>query len=459
MNKIEMLRKNLSLLKKLISKEEDPEQAKIYSEQYDETLLEIAREEAKAESAEKISDLEGEVATLRSEQAKVFDGSNGLEGDHIKVGAGKVELYTPPGATRGYNLNREVKRAGALARTKKSRDIINKRFKEDPDVAMGVAKLMVDLYERAKGRSPLEVAEMQAKAANQEGTDSEGGYLTPTEQRFELVGYARESSVALAGARHFSMSSDVQTVPAENAKVSVGVTAEENEATATNPTFAEVTLTAKRYDGYGITSNELLEDAAINGGLVGVILDQFMEATGKAIDSVAFTGVGDPASGLFTAAAGYSEVFDSGSTAFSEILEANLRAAIRKVTKEDRDGAIWLWHDELTWDYIYGMKTTTGEYIWAESKGGGPGPRQIWGYPIESSSQLNAVSDSAAGATFGVFGNLDGLFIGDRITNFDIMLDPYTLMTKHQTRFYSYTRWAVAIGLANKFCRIVTAAS
>ncbi len=72
---------------------------------------------------------------------------------------------------------------------------------------------------------------------------------------------------------------------------------------------------------------------------------------------------------------------------------------------------------------------------------------------------MNAVSDSAAGATFGAFGNLRGAYIGDRITNFDIMIDPYTLMEYHQSRFYCYTRWAVVIALPNYFCRIVTAAS
>ncbi len=456
MNKLEMLKKNAGLLKQLIAKEEDEAQAKVYSDQYEETIKEIAVEIAREENSAEVDKLKGELAEMRSKQAGVFgDDGDGVEGKVIKAGAGKTELYVPPGSARGYNLNREVKMAGQRAITHGG--FISRRFENDPTLAMGLSKTVLDAYEKAVSRSPLENA---SKAANQEGTDSEGGYLTPTEQRFELVGYAREASILLGnGARHVPMTSDVQTVPTELTKVSVGVTAEESEATATNPTFGEVTLTAKRYDGYGIMSNELLEDAAVNGGLVGVLLDQFIEATGKAIDSVGFTGVGDPASGLFTAVAGSSVVFDSGSTAFSEVLEANLRTAVRSVAKEDRDGAVWLWHDELTWDYIYGMKTTTGEYIWAESKGGGPGPRQIWGYGIESSSQMNAVSDSAAGATFGVFGNLNGWFIGDRITNFDIMLDPYTLMTKHQTRYYSYTRWAQAIGLANKFCRIVTAAS
>ncbi len=438
MDKIKMLQERVTLLKSLIEKEDDEAKAKSYSEQYDETLREIMKEEAKAEVAEETKKLQEKVASMESEQAKIFEGEN------LKIGAGKTELY------KGFNLNREVEYAGM--RAGQYADVINKRFAANPDRAMGLAKMFIDKFVDAQEMSPLKVKALQ------EGTDSEGGYVTPTEQRFELVAYVREASKALQYGRHFSMTSDVMTVPAENAKVSVGVTAEESDATETTPSFSEITLTAKRYDGYGTTSNELLEDAAINGGIVGMLLDQFIEATGLALDSVAFTAPGNPASGILVSA-GASVVFDSGSTAFSEILEADLREALRKVKPEYRAGGVWLWNDELTWDYIYGMKDSDGNYLFTDSRAGGAAPEKLWGYPILPSSKMNAVSDSGAGKYFGVFGNLRGLFIGDRITNFQIMLDPYTNMISHQTRYYSFTRWAVAVGLPNYFCSIKTAAS
>ncbi len=343
MDKLEALKKNAELLKKLIEQTEDEQTAKAYSEQYDECLREIAREEAREEQKTEIKALKDEIAAMKSSQAKIFDV---IEAGTITVGAGKTESY------KGFNLNREVKLAGM--RAIKHQGIINRRFAADPELAMNLSKMFIDKYVEASRKSPLEIA--RAKAAMQEGTDPEGGYLTPTEQRFELVAYAREASIALQRATHISMTSDVMTIPTELTKVSVAVTAEEAQATETEPTFDQVTLTAKRYDGYGKTSNELLEDAAVNGGIVGLLLDQFIEATGKAIDSVVFTAPGDPASGIFSAKAGASVVFDSGSTAFSEIIEADLREAIRKVKKEYRDGAVWMMHDELLWDYIRGLK-------------------------------------------------------------------------------------------------------
>jgi len=442
-----LLKEQQKLLRMLITQEEDEAKLAALNEQYDDVIKNIAKEEAKIETEGVIKAMQEKINGLENSTAKI-DENEGATGSIVATG-GKTNLY------KGYDLSKEL-RIGPMRATKHAA-FIEKRWGADKDVAMDVIKSFIDAYDMSIKMSPLEIS--ARKAAMQEGTDSEGGYLTPTIQRFEMLAYAREASVALQRALHVPMTSDVMTVPAELTKVSVTITAEESAATQTEPTFAEVTLTAKRYDGYSVASNEVITDAAINGGIAGILLDQFIEAVGQKLDSAVFIGTGDPMSGILIGGAGYSEVFASGSTAFSELLEDDLRGVIRDVPPKDRNGAIWMMNDEIMWEYVRGLKTTTGEYMFAETRSGGPPPQSIWGYDVVHVAEAPTISDSAADTGMMAFGNMHGVIIGDRLTDFSLFVDPYTASKEFQTVFLFFTRWATAMAKANLFSRIVTAAS
>jgi len=327
---------------------------------------------------------------------------------------------------------------------------VRERMEARPEKAERLLKLWVDIYEKAS----RPVSPLALKAAMQEGTASEGGYLTPAEDRAELLSYVRELSVCLPDVTHIAMNSDVLTVPAELTKVGVAWTAEETDATESEPTFADVTLTAKRLDAFSTASNELLEDTNVPGGIVAVLMSQFTEATAKELDNQILTGTGSPVSGIFTAAAGYSEVFSTGSTAFSELLESNIRNLIGKIPPERLDGAKWYMHNTILWQYMYGLKDTTGRPLFVPSLSQMV-PDNLYGYPVKQSSQ--ATSTSAAATAMAAFGNLKGFMVGDRLTNIKLFIDPYTLGKSYQTNFYFFTRWAFAHALNGYYGRIVTA--
>lgn len=427
MNKLELLKEKLVMLETIISKTDDEAEQKKYIKQRDDVNVEIGKEMAAMEAIEKA---QKEAATKAAEKS-------------ILSTTPKVEVGDPDNY-KGVNLKRVI---GEIDFVTGVNEKVKDRIKGNPDRAFRTLKMFTDMYQDAQ-KNPL-----ATKAAMQEGTDSEGGYLTPTEQRPELLAYIREQSIVMPDVTHVMMSSDSMTIPRELTKVGVAWTAEETNATASNPTFDNITLTAKRLDAYSTSSNELIEDNNIPGGIAAILLSQFTEAVAKEIDKQILVGTGSPISGVFTAQAGYSEVFASGSTAFSELLESNIRNIIGKIPPERLDGAKWYMHNSVLWTYFYGLKDSQGRLLYINDQTAG-GMGRLQGYPVKQSSQ--ATSTSAAGATLAAFGNLKGFMLGDRLTNIRLFVDPYTLGKSYQTNFYFFTRWAFAHALPGYYGRIVS---
>ena len=439
MTKLELLKKQLGMLDNLIASTDDVEKQKGYIKERDDVNIQIGKEEALAEMKAAEEKKAQEEMTEKAVNKKKAEESVFAKQPTVVVGE--------PDNYKGFNLKRVV---GDIDMIEGVSATVKNRVKARPEQSIGLMKHFADLYLEAKAH-PL-----ASKAAMQEGTDPEGGYLTPTEQRAELFAYVRELSVTMPDVTHVPMTSDVMTVPAELSNVSVAWTAEEADATASNPTFKQITLTAKRLDAYSTSSNELIEDTNVPGGIVAVLLSQFTEAVAKELDNQVLTGTGSPVSGIFTAQAGYSEVFSSGSTAFSELLESNVRNLIGKIPPERLDGAKWYMNNSVLWQYFYGLKDGDSRPLFIPSMSQGV-PHTLFGYPVKQSSQATSVS--AAGATMAAFGNLKGFVVGDRLTNIKLFIDPYTLGKSYQTNFYFFTRWAFAHALPGYYGRIVTAAS
>ena len=103
------------------------------------------------------------------------------------------------------------------------------------------------------------------RKALQEDTDSEGGFLVPTDQRTAIIlargaigGVTRPISTVLTTTR------DAGTMPASTDDVTWAAVAEEAAASESNPTFSEVPFTIKKFMRINKVSTELLEDSAID---------------------------------------------------------------------------------------------------------------------------------------------------------------------------------------------------
>lgn len=417
------------LIKGLIAKTEDEKELKELNEKLLNVVDEIADEKAKKAYEVKLAELE-------EKQVKEAKALKELADTHIKVGN--------PAEYKGVNLKKSAYIAGqknpGMAQTNR----------ENPELAERLIKTFTDMAEGAG------VFDGKPRAKAMTETTTAGGYLTATDERMEVVSYMRKDSVALQDANVIQMSSDTMTFPNENGKVTVALRSEGSGVSATSPTFTQVSLNTVNIDAYTDASKELVMDSDT---LIATLMSQFVEAGGQALDDYVFTGTGSPMSGIFTAAAGYSEVFASTKTNFSELLVSNVDSIIGKVlaTKQDTSKLKWYVHPAVAMRYLQTLKaSTSGDYLYVQNKDG-TGVGSILGYPVKYVYEATAAS--ATGGCLAVFGDLSGVYLGERLNAMSLFYDPYTDAANGNDRFFWYTRWAFNLAQANKFGRIVSASS
>lgn len=366
------------------------------------------------------------------------------------MGPGRIEVGAPA-EYRGRKFKMEV---AALTSSPKVPQPIREKWQAQPAKAERWAKMWIDLLETAR-RAPLSEI-VTEKAGMDEGTTTEGGYLVATEDPAELFAYIREESVALKECRHIPMNTDSMYLTSENAKVSVAYTNEATDATETTPTVAQGTMSAKRMDGYVKVTNELLQDSKIP--IVAWLTEQFMEAIGQKIDSTVFSGTGDPMSSIFTAAAGYSQVFATGSTNFSELLYADLVGCVSKLPVTRHRNAKWYAHRIICWNYLYKLLDSNGRPLFLYNPVEAV-KYSLLGYPLVP-LEGGGPYTSAVSTGFIAFGDLyQAVVIGDRLTSMSLFVDPYSLSRSNQTQLLLFTRWGFYFILPNAVSRIATPAS
>jgi HK97 family phage major capsid protein len=395
------------------------------------SLIELKKKQA--EQREKRLALERKFLQLKSMSSGMGSmiGGGGPASNGLTVGT--------PGLYRGYRLKAEID------------NLARKRSGLSPERAELVAKGFIDWVDGA-------MRGVGTKAGMNEGTTTAGGFLTPDEFADDWTAYVREESIALQFARIVPMSSDVKYIAREDATVftldGVKITTEAQAATEVSPTVDRTTLTAQRMDGYVRVTNEDLDDARVAGGFVAQLLDQFSEAQGQKCDSCVFLGTGSPMSGVFKSS-GYSQVFGTGSSNFSELLESDLRGIVAKVLKSKRGR--WYCNKSVLWTVIYNLRDSQNRPLFVQSPSlGNQGGGMVWGYPVTETYQ--APSTSAASTGFILFGDLDGVVIGERSRATSLFVDPYTRSLSHETIFALFSRFAFAQHQPLKLGRIVTAA-
>ena len=393
----------------------------------------IEQEQAQKAEKERVANMEAELAELRKEKEQIAQ-TKAIHPGELKVG-------TNP-EYKGINLRRGVEVFSDRLAHRGYEEAARKAVASE-ERTMGLIKAFHDMYVAS-----FDLGTYDRKAVDYTN-DAAGGYLSP-DQFGDLLAYARLNSVALRRARTVNMTSDVMKMPRENAKVQLGFTASTAEAGETSATFEEVTLTAQDLDGYADVSMHLEMDSSTP--IASLLLDQFTESYGQNIDSATFASTGDPVSGIFLSY-GRSEVFDSGSTNFSEIVVGNLIAAEGKLERPRRAGAAWYIGRSSLWSHVYPLKNDNGDHYLIQDLSR-PGARSLLGYPVEEVEDYPA---NAADTAMAVFGNLEGFIIGNRLTNLTLFRDPYSLSAKHYVRYVFWTRVGLAMALPNAFVAIASA--
>lgn len=272
----------------------------------------------------------------------------------------------------------------------------------------------------SKGNLQKPQINANGKATLVEGTDSAGGFLVPDEFNTSLISLGLESAVIRPnGAFTVPMSSDTLRYPriVETSHASTvygGVVAywhgEGGTYDESEPTFGNITLTAKKLMGYTKISDELLADSAIS--LDPFLRRMFAEAWAY-FEDIAFlrgTGSGQPL-GLLNAPAliGVPRQ-DTDDFIFEDVLNVWARVMV-----DSRRTGVWLTNHENLPKLLrmHAGNTTTNAYgaqlVFINNIRDGYG-MSIFGRPLivcEKMSAQGVVGD------FGFF-DLSKYIIGDR---------------------------------------------
>lgn len=241
-------------------------------------------------------------------------------------------------------------------------------------------------------------AELEHVKALAEGTDADGGYLTPTEFRAQLVEDLQDEGFLRGLVTVIPMTSDSLELPTLLSSVKTSWGSENTAISTTTARFGTLTFTPYRLNTFIYSSRELVNDAAIN--VVQTLTRLMREAIGREEDRVIIrgSGSGQPKGILQETLLGIdNENNDSN-------LAANIKKLPFKLAKAYRRNAIWLINKEA-FGSIAALKDDNGQFLFKEGIEGKT-PHRLAGYTVEEQNDMSI--DEL------LFGDLKQYFLGDR---------------------------------------------
>jgi len=249
-------------------------------------------------------------------------------------------------------------------------------------------------------------------AAN-EGTDSAGGYLTPSPLSNAIVDVREIYGVARKICRVIPMTSDALNIPKRSSGLTVYYPGEATAITESQKVWATIALAPVKRSTLTKISNELINDAVIN------VADDIALEVGRALgvqeDAELILGDGSGTYGSETGlghslGAGGTYEMSSGETAWTDVTLAHLHGAVGTLPEKFIPGASWLMSRAFFSQVVQKLMYAAGGNTVADVAGGSG--MQLFGYPINFSDQMPS---SGAGKVAAYFGDFAGsVVIGDR---------------------------------------------
>jgi HK97 family phage major capsid protein len=240
-----------------------------------------------------------------------------------------------------------------------------------------------------------------AKAALQEGTPTEGGYLVPDDEYGSIIAKRDEESIiSRLGLMRVTTDRDKYNFPAEDTSLPMfDIISEEGPISDAEdePTFGQVAVPIYNFKKLIKISEELLEDENSN-------LEAFLNsAIGRAAAEtenfyiLRGSGISQPQGAFVGGTAGLSL------DAATAIAPAEIPELMGKLGSPYHNGAVWVMNP-ATWFYLKGI--TGNQFVFtsgvARLSGTVDGPT-LEGYPVILNSNVAAVGASAKSLLFGNF--------------------------------------------------------
>lgn len=241
-----------------------------------------------------------------------------------------------------------------------------------------------------------------AKAALQEGTNTEGGYLVPDDEYGSIIAKRDEESIiSRLGLMRVTTNRDKYNFPTEDASLAkFTLVAEEGPISAAEeePTFAQVAVPIYKFTKLIKVSEELLEDE--NSNLEAFLTNAIGRAVADTENYYALIGGGTTVpQGAFvggTAGLALDSATAIGATEIPELMG--------KLGSPYHNGAVWVMNP-ATWFYLKGLASdqvftfTSGV---ARLSGTVDGPT-LEGYPVILNSNVAAIGATNKSLLFGNF--------------------------------------------------------
>ncbi|MFZ2738436.1 MAG: phage major capsid protein [Burkholderiaceae bacterium] len=299
----------------------------------------------------------------------------------------------------------------------------------------------------------------RALNALQEGTDSEGGYLVPIDQRVEVIHDPGNAGGQLRRiSRVLQTSRDGGTIPT-GTTITWGTIAEEATPAVSDPAFNQVQFTIRKSGANMLLSEELLADSAINlPAFIGRIVD---EESGEYEDQQGIEGDGatEPL-GLRTtgpaanggAISDVTDLFTLAAPTLTEVVSAWF-----ELPAQFRAGATW--YTTSSFMARIAAISATGGQQWIIPDASGRPMLNILGSPVvmfDGTGWDNA-NTIAANEELGAFGNFQNYIFMDRL-GVIVRRDDSLGFASDQVYFKARKRYDSFYSLANAF-RILKAAA
>jgi len=260
--------------------------------------------------------------------------------------------------------------------------------------------------------------------AQNEGTDTAGGFTVPNIVSSDLI-YLREMyGVARRNSRIYPMSSDTLLVPSATGSTTVYYASEATAITDSQLTFAQVSLSAKKLAVLTIASKELGEDTVIDLG--AALARDMAYAIAKEEDNACFNGDGTSTYGSITGIlqavyglnatkaniAGVVVGTALSGASFANFTLANFQALVAKLPTY-ADNAKWYMHKDLFFNGVADKLIALGGNAILDIQNAYTTAPTLFGYPIEWVQ--NMPKTPAATTPVAILGDLTkGVAFGDR---------------------------------------------
>ena len=251
------------------------------------------------------------------------------------------------------------------------------------------------------------------RGAMEGGTDNLGGYTVPDPLAATIIELVERWGVYRQYSRNVTMTSDTLDVPRLDASLTVYYPAEGASLTASDLTFGQVNLIAKKYAQLAIMSTELNEDSVIS--MTDLITRDMARNFAYSEDLNSFLGDGTGTYGGITginAALNAGATVTASGTSIDSITLSDLQMMIGKVKEYGGISPRWFMHKYTYYNAVVDLLTSLGGTDMRQTE---EGPEMmILGYPV-TFTQVLPGDQASNNSMVAVFGDLDlGTYCGTR---------------------------------------------